>query len=675
MGLPNLKLRGGSYHWRRKIMVAGQPLPLSISLRTGNFYRARLISARLSVAVEGLRMGYGQFSGMSREQMKQVFSDALRWQLQRIEQDQTGSLADAGDHATANSLHAEAWEFLARGGVAAHWTLDEHQRLVANGWSPAQAKIVANIVFDLQNGGTISGAQVATYSAAFGFPVTADNVGRVQRLICKAKAAACREATARLSWPEDESEAWIDEALGDDTPFAFERSRPTAVPEVIMPVPPATAVDDEPTPPLPIRPKKDLVEASEDAIAEHQKAGDWDTDTVKQVRTAIRLFDYACGTGIMIEDLEQSHVRAFTKLCAALPNRWGRTREERAGGLEASLARAATLPASEVGLGQVTINKHLTWVTSVLDHAAGDDGDETGHRPAIPLLFKTARKGKGKGPRKDRKRKRDKRANWTKAEVARLLSAPIWAGTKGIDHRLTPGTEIIHDAWYWLPLMLPLYGGRSSELAGLGLAEVHEQEPIPYFVIDYTEDRPLKNVQSIRKLPIHPELIRLGFIEYIGELRRAGCTMLFPEMVSADSSSFASTFYKTIFSKLRRWAFPEGTEWRRRIGGAWKDKDVHSYRGLATTALKGRVSDSVRCDIFGHEGETETASTYDDEADLQLKFDALALLTPFTAHIEPHLPVRIRPLDRLRHGASWRQSRLKKARFGSTAGVTATGRT
>jgi len=33
VGLPNLKLGGGSYHWRRKIMVAGRPLPLSISLR------------------------------------------------------------------------------------------------------------------------------------------------------------------------------------------------------------------------------------------------------------------------------------------------------------------------------------------------------------------------------------------------------------------------------------------------------------------------------------------------------------------------------------------------------------------------------------------------------------------------------------------------------------------
>ena len=110
-------------------MVAGQPLPFSISLPTGNLYHARFISARLKVAVEGLHTAYGRFTGMSRDQMKQVFGDALRWQLQRIEQDQAGSLADPGNHATINSLQAEAREFLARGGVAARWTLEDHQRL------------------------------------------------------------------------------------------------------------------------------------------------------------------------------------------------------------------------------------------------------------------------------------------------------------------------------------------------------------------------------------------------------------------------------------------------------------------------------------------------------------------------------------------------------------------
>lgn len=246
-----------------------------------------------------------------------------------------------------------------------------------------------------------------------------------------------------------------------------------------------------------------------------------------------------------------------------------------------------------------------------------------------------------------------------------LLSAPVWTGAAGIDDRLTPGTEIIHDAWYWLPLMLPLYGGRSSELAGLALAEVHEGDPIPYFLIDYTEDRPLKTIQSIRKLPIHPELIRLGFTDYMTQMRAAGCTMLFPEMKSVEAVSFAGTFYKSIFEKLRNWGFPNGTPWRNRAGGAWKDKDVHSYRGLATSMLKGRGPDSLRCDIFGHEGETETARTYDEEAELDLKLNALRLLTPLTKHIEPSFAIQIRTADRLRHGV--RRLRLRPARL-KTAG-------
>jgi len=586
-----------------------------------------------------------------------VFSDAWRWQLKRIEQDQIGSPARSEDHATINSIYAEAWAFLGHKGVDARWTPDEHDRLIDGGWSDERAKAVADLVFDLQNGDPVSKAQLDSYGEAFGIASTRDNFALMARTICSERASACREATARLRVGDDDMAQWIDESLVDDAPFAFEQAERAPIcraqsgvetyePTAQGPV----AVDEPPESPLPERQKKRLLEAAEECITVYQTAGAWDTDSMKQVRTALRLFDYACGSGICIEDLEQLHVRSFTTLCRSLPNRWGRTREEQAGGIAASLARAATMPPADIGISQTTINKHLTWVTAVLAHAAGEDDDPQAHRPAKPLSFTVARAGIGKTSRRAQKRDRDKRANWTIQEVAKLLSAPVWTGAAGIDHRLKPGTEIIHDAWYWMPLMLPLYGGRSSELAGLGLAEVHELEPIPYFRIDYTDDRALKNIQSIRRLPIHPELIRLGFIDYVTELRAAGCSLLFPEMKSLKSTTFAGTFYKSIFRPLRAWAFPNGTPWRHRAGGAWKDKDVHSFRGLATTMLKGRVASEVRCDLFGHEGETETARTYDEEVELSIKLDALHLLTPLTAHIPVSQPINIRPVHRLRHG-------------------------
>ncbi|MFW2853592.1 hypothetical protein ACM61V_17055 [Sphingomonas sp. TX0543] len=99
------------------------------------------------------------------------------------------------------------------------------------------------------------------------------------------------------------------------------------------------------------------------------------------------------------------------------------------------------------------------------------------------------------------------------------------------------------------------------------------------------------------------------------------------------------------------------------VGGAWKDKDVYSFRRTATSMLKGVVPDSVRCNIFGHEGETEKARTFDDEADLSIKLEALKHLTPLTEHIPPVLPIRIRPANRLKFGGRI-PSRLGRTKAG-----------
>jgi hypothetical protein len=648
MGFSNVALRGSRYWWRKKMTVAGVRLTLALPMGAMSFTDARVIALRLGSAAEALRMGYGErSSGVRPDQLKKVFSDALRWQLQRILEDQIASSIPAADHASLNSRYAEAWTFLSKRGVEAKWSLDDYERLIDNGWDKGEAKAVANTVFDLQSGSPVSAQQIDSYVANFAIAPTTTNLDKLRVTICAAKAVACRKATANLLTDAGVPASWIDDALADDAPFAWEEASITA-PRQSEPRPPCP-IEAAAVQPVSVKAKQYFVDAAEACIAVHEGQRAWDAVTIQQVRTAIRLFDHACGGDVFIEDITQEHVTAFTDLCRALPNRWGRTTEERAGGIAASLERAKTMAPEMLGVSQITINKHITWIMAVLDHAEGAN-DENGHRPAEPISFKKARKGVGKKARQQRKRDREKRANWTKQEVRRLLSAPIWTGVAGIDRRLTPGSEILHDAWYWLPLMLPLYGGRSSELAGLPLRDVHEDAPIPYLQIDFTEDRGLKNVQSVRKLPIHPELIRLGFIDYVRAIRSAGCTMLFPEMASPTNLSFASTFYKSIFNPWRKWAFPEGTSWRHQVGGAWKDKDVHSFRGTATSILKGVVPDSVRCDIFGHEGETETARTYDDEAELSIKLEALKHLTPLTAHIHPSLPIRVRPTSRLKFG-------------------------
>ena len=85
MGFSNVALRGSRYWWRKKMTVAGVRLTLALPIGAMSFTDARVIALRLGSAAEALRMGYGErSSGVSSDQLKKVFSDALRWQLQRI---------------------------------------------------------------------------------------------------------------------------------------------------------------------------------------------------------------------------------------------------------------------------------------------------------------------------------------------------------------------------------------------------------------------------------------------------------------------------------------------------------------------------------------------------------------------------------------------------------------
>jgi hypothetical protein len=181
------------------------------------------------------------------------------------------------------------------------------------------------------------------------------------------------------------------------------------------------------------------------------------------------------------------------------------------------------------------------------------------------------------------------------------------------------------------------------------LDEIYENAPIPYFSLRPTEFRRLKNRESERDIPIHPEMIRLGFLNYIRELRNLGKELLFPEMLSpAGSMNFNNVFMKQIFSKLRANAFPDGTDWFIRNKGE-KEKDVHSLRGSTSNLMLGKAAPELRQDILGHSGNSETRKTYDEPASLDLKRTALTSLTPITEHIKAH-PLNLRPKEWARYG-------------------------
>jgi hypothetical protein len=68
---------------------------------------------------------------------------------------------------------------------------------------------------------------------------------------------------------------------------------------------------------------------------------------------------------------------------------------------------------------------------------------------------------------------------------------------------------------------------------------------IPYLHIAKNERRRIKNAQSQRNIPLHPEVIRLNFLAYVKEIKALGYKLLFPDLFSPTSSSpLGDRFYK-----------------------------------------------------------------------------------------------------------------------------------
>jgi len=156
---------------------------------------------------------------------------------------------------------------------------------------------------------------------------------------------------------------------------------------------------------------------------------------------------------------------------------------------------------------------------------------------------------------------------------------------------------------FWVPLIGLHQGMRLNEICQLHLADVREVEGFWCFDINCdTEDKRLKTLSSRRVIPLHPELIEMGLLDYVNELRATGRKRLFPEL------RFGRHGYADVPSK---WF----ARYKRKCGIISKAKVFHSFRNTVSTRLKtAGVSLGVAAQILGHALEKQSM-TFDYYAD------------------------------------------------------------
>jgi integrase len=172
---------------------------------------------------------------------------------------------------------------------------------------------------------------------------------------------------------------------------------------------------------------------------------------------------------------------------------------------------------------------------------------------------------------------------------------------------------------YWLPLLGLFTGGRISELCQLRCADIRQIDGIWALDIDENDgSQTVKTTAGIRKIPLHPTLIELGFLDYLEVARRYGGT-IFPYMNPDQFGHYSGTPSERFGRYLNR------------LGIKDRRKVFHSLRSNSNDCLKQQdVPEETRCQFLGHEHKTVNSERYSKKHSLQylLKNVASKLVYP-----------------------------------------------
>ena len=167
------------------------------------------------------------------------------------------------------------------------------------------------------------------------------------------------------------------------------------------------------------------------------------------------------------------------------------------------------------------------------------------------------------------------------------------------------------EAAYWLPLLAVYTGARLEELGQLRVVDlIDETYPTEgdafatakflHIRSDAADDLKVKNAGSVRKVPVHSELVRCGFLRFVEHQKSMGQARLFPDL-KPDK-------YRRLTAKWGEWF----SGYRKECGVSHKGLVFHSFRHtFKHWARHVGIIEGVQRQIMGHSAR-DVADGYGD---------------------------------------------------------------
>lgn len=156
------------------------------------------------------------------------------------------------------------------------------------------------------------------------------------------------------------------------------------------------------------------------------------------------------------------------------------------------------------------------------------------------------------------------------------------------------------EAAVWLPFIGAYTGARLEEIAQLRPEDLFQDKTYGWFfhILDLEEGQSVKTDSSRREVPVHPVLIKAGFIKYVAHIKKMRQAWLFPDLTPHVNGTHSGNWSKW-------W----GRYARKKIGIKDKRKVFHSLRHSFKTACRAaHIPEEVHDALTGHSSASEGRS-------------------------------------------------------------------
>jgi integrase len=233
----------------------------------------------------------------------------------------------------------------------------------------------------------------------------------------------------------------------------------------------------------------------------------------------------------------------------------------------------------EDGRAWSTVRKQVGAISSLLQYAVNND--YISKNPAIGVKIAKP------------KVEENSRLPYSIEDLNTIFSCPIYTEAYRPKAKGLQG-----DSLYWIPLIALYTGARMTEIGQLQVSDIRQESSYWYFDISNdAEDASIKTDSSRRRVPIHPELIRLGFLEYVSQQKKE----LFPFLVPTAQGRLMGDF-------SRWWGRRE--QGRKIIGINNSKLTFHSFRHTFKDACRNSgIPKDVHDKLTGH-ANSDVGSDY-----------------------------------------------------------------